>query len=55
LKKQKTKEGYTFDNQTRRIFVIDSNEAIEESMDILQKEENICKSIEKGGPKNLVK
>jgi hypothetical protein len=49
-----TKEVYTFANQTRP-FVIDSNEAIEESMDKLQKEENICKSIEKKTSKTLVK
>jgi TPP-dependent indolepyruvate ferredoxin oxidoreductase alpha subunit len=50
-----TKEVCTFANQTRRLFVIDSNEAIEESMDKLQKEENICKSIEKKTSKTLVK
>ncbi len=33
--------------------MIDSNEAIEESLDKLQKEENIYKSIEKKGLENI--
>jgi hypothetical protein len=53
LKKQTTKDVYPFANQTRRLFVIDSNEAIEESLDKLQKEENIYKSIEKKGLENI--
>jgi hypothetical protein len=53
LKKQTTKEVYPFANQTRRLFVIDSNEAIEESLDKLQKEENIYKSIETSGLENI--
>jgi hypothetical protein len=53
LKKQTIKEVYPFANQTRRLFVIDSNEAIEESLDKLQKEENIYKSIETSGLENI--